>query len=168
MHEAFGASSVSELLARHRDNDLYVARAFASSGIPASPWIDQVGWEKTRLANSGPLAKRETLVMGRHGDLFTGRLVCWASGPRSRFSSWTGSYSQVGEIFGLMGPSMTSSQLQWKQWVLWMNRQLSALEMSYDNALYKSILHYITLHYMRISQQPRPENWWQHRRRSVD
>jgi len=26
----------------------------------------------------------------------------------------------------------------------------SALEMSYDNALYKSILHYIRLHYIRL------------------
>jgi len=58
----------------HALNDL-VVRAFASAGIPATTWIDQVGWEKARWANSGPLAKRETLVMGRHGDLFTGRFV---------------------------------------------------------------------------------------------
>jgi len=80
------------MLLEYNNNNNNNNSAFASAGILATMephGLTRSGWEKARWANSGPLAKRETLV-----------IVCKASGPRSRFSSWTGNYSQVGDIFG--------------------------------------------------------------------
>ena len=70
-------------------------------------------------------------------------LASAASTLSLRFSSRTGIYSQVGDVFGLRGPvrlpASCSGNIVSSDWIG-----------------------------IRISQQPRPENWWQHRRRSID
>jgi len=115
----------------HALNDL-VACAFVSAGIPATK-------EPHGLTRSdGKRPDGLTLVPWQRGKPLSWdvTVICTLA------DSYTGIYSQVGEICGLRGP-------------IWLPASCSG-----DIVSSKWIG-------MRISQQPRPENWWKHWRRSV-
>jgi len=131
MHEASTASSVNELLARHRDimpwTICMVARAFTSAGIPATKephgltrsdgkrpdGLTLVPWQKGK-----PLSWDVTVICPL-ADLHV-ELAAQEAGSAAELAA-TRKLAKYSALVCIR-PSMTSSQLQWRQWVLWMNR----------------------------------------------